>query len=81
MARKALDGIWEKAHSRSNAARENQKIDPGGVLAEIPKKGSFGFVDFDSFVRILEKDLNGAEKRGRFEMCRIMEDLTSDEKM
>jgi hypothetical protein len=33
---KALDRIESKARNRSNAARENQGIDPGEVLAEIP---------------------------------------------
>jgi hypothetical protein len=32
----ALDRIESKARNRSNAARENQRIDPGEVLAEIP---------------------------------------------
>jgi hypothetical protein len=43
----SLDWIEKKARSRSNAASENQETDPGGVLAEMPKR-SFGFVDFGS---------------------------------
>jgi hypothetical protein len=35
----ALDRIGKKARIRSNAARENQKRDPEGVLAKIHKKG------------------------------------------
>jgi hypothetical protein len=34
----ALDRIESKARDGRNAARENQVINPRGVLAEIPKK-------------------------------------------